>query len=153
MSSQASIRDFWWHFTLPVLRPWKQSFTNVCTARKWWQRWGRLCSEGCFSLVEKHNQILELNIWLQLYIPSENSQICSIYVYWKWSHKYAPKIDFFFLNLKPLLKFLYQNRKRCCTSFYQFTSFFHSLFYGQKQVKLPEDSNRGPTSATGSFSQ
>lgn len=130
MSSQASIRDFWWHFTLPVLRPWKQSFTNVCTARKWWQRWGRLCSEGCFSLVEKHNQILELNIWLQLYIPSENSQICSIYVYWKWSHKYAPKIDFFFFKLEtssqiPLSKWKTQ---------LLFFSFFFLFFAARRTV-------------------
>ena len=32
--------DFEWSFTLPVLHPWKQLFTNVCTTKKWltWMR-------------------------------------------------------------------------------------------------------------------
>lgn len=48
MSPQVFIRDFWWNFTLPVLHPRKQLFTNVCAAEKWWHEWGVTVKRGIF---------------------------------------------------------------------------------------------------------
>ena len=74
--------------------------------------WEERC---CQSLAKRHDQIVVLNVWLQIY--TFHLTICRwcIYINWKWCHRH--KLMIFLAILKPILKLLYQPAKHGCMFF------------------------------------
>jgi len=72
--------------------------------------------------LKRHDQIFELNIWLQLYTFHLKFFRLCIYVYWKWSCKH--KLMTFFVILKPILKLLYESGRHGCIFFAVHTTVF-----------------------------
>ena len=121
---------------------WTSSLTTVdrcvyCQNNTYWIRCGcevkdiSLWEERCCqSLAKRHDQIVVLNVWLQIY--TFHLTICSsVHTPWKSvgdvfmltengvknTHKNWWLLPFLFLISKPVLRFLYQNKKHGCMFF------------------------------------